>query len=87
MNLIHGKREYIKRECASLTKIMTCYLVIRLCNEWNLDIKKTEIKVSEIASDIRGTTANLETGDILSVEHMLYGLMLPSGNDAAFALS
>ena len=46
MNLIHGKREYIKRECASLTKIMTCYLVIRLCNEWNLDIKKTEIKVS-----------------------------------------
>ena len=40
-----------------------------------------------MASDIRGTSANLETGDILTVEQLLYGLMLPSGNDAAFALA
>ena len=43
--------------------------------------------MSAVASDIRGTTANLETGDVLTVEQMLYGLMLPSGNDAAFALA
>jgi len=49
--------------------------------------KKTEIVVSPIASDIRGTSANLETGDILTVDQLLYGLMLPSGNDAAFALA
>jgi D-alanyl-D-alanine carboxypeptidase len=67
-NIIYGKKELIKRECASLTKIMTCYLVIKLCNDWNFDMKKIEIKVSDIASDIRGTTANLETGDILSIE-------------------
>ena len=43
--------------------------------------------VSDVASDIRGTTANLQTGDILTVDQLLYGLMLPSGNDAAFALA
>jgi len=85
--LIHGKRENAKRECASLTKIMTCYLVIKLCKSWGLQIDKTEITVTSVASDIRGTTANLETGDILTVEQLLYGLMLPSGNDAAFALA
>ena len=31
MSFIHGKREYLKRECASLTKIMSCYVVISLC--------------------------------------------------------
>jgi len=45
------------------------------------------VTVTEVAADIRGTNANLEAGDILSVEQLLYGLMLPSGNDAAFALA
>ena len=31
MSYIHGKREYCKRECASLTKIMTCHVVLSLC--------------------------------------------------------
>ena len=43
--------------------------------------------VTEVAADIRGTNANLEAGDILTIEQLLYGLMLPSGNDAAFALA
>jgi D-alanyl-D-alanine carboxypeptidase len=87
MSFIHGKREYYKRECASLTKIMTCYVVLELSKQWKLNIKKTEICISPIASDIRGTCAHLETGDVLTIEQMLYGLMLPSGNDAAFALA
>jgi D-alanyl-D-alanine carboxypeptidase (penicillin-binding protein 5/6) len=52
-----------------------------------LNINKTKIFVSDVASDIRGTTANLKTGDLLSIEKLLYALMLPSGNDAAFALA
>lgn len=40
-----------------------------------------------MASDIRGTSACLKAGDILTIEQLLYGLMLPSGNDAAFALA
>lgn len=34
-----------------------------------------------------GTSAELVEGDLLSVQQLLYGLMLPSGNDAALALS
>lgn len=40
-----------------------------------------------MAADIRGTCANLQAGDVLTVDQLLYGLMLPSGNDAAFALA
>ena len=36
---------------------------------------------------IDGTSANLRNGDKLLVIDLLYGLLLPSGNDAAFALA
>ena len=36
---------------------------------------------------MEGTTANLRPGDELFVIDLLYGLMLPSGNDAAVALA
>ena len=75
-NILGGRREYQKREVASLTKIMTCYVVITLCKQWNLSLTKTKILVSDVASDIRGTTAGLCTGDLISLERLLYGLML-----------
>ena len=34
-----------------------------------------------------GTTAEIFMGDCFTVEQLLYGLMLPSGNDAAMALA
>jgi serine-type D-Ala-D-Ala carboxypeptidase (penicillin-binding protein 5/6) len=34
-----------------------------------------------------GTTAEILTGDIFTIEELFYGLMLPSGNDAAIALA
>lgn len=37
-------------------------------------------------SRITGTTANLIEGDSLSINELLFGMMLPSGNDAAVAL-
>jgi D-alanyl-D-alanine carboxypeptidase len=46
-----------------------------------------EVAISYGDTRIIGTTANLREGDILSVESLLYGMMLPSGNDAAFALA
>ena len=68
MAFMYGKREYLKREVASLTKIMTCYTVIQLSKEFQIGITTEKITVSAVASDIRGTSANLETGDILTVE-------------------
>ena len=68
MAFMYGKREYLKREVASLTKIMTCYTVIQLSKEFQIGITTEKVTVSAVASDIRGTSANLETGDILTVE-------------------
>ena len=44
------------------------------------------IKVSRQVSQIQGTSANLIEGDTLSINELMYGMMLPSGNDAAVAL-
>ena len=57
MRQIGGKREYQRREVASLTKIMTCHVVIELCKHWKLNPRIQEVTVSEVASDIRGTSA------------------------------
>ena len=65
---------------------MTAYLVLLLCEKWNIE-DKTLIKVSEDAAGIIGTSAELIAGDTLSIRQLLYGLMLPSGNDAAHCLA
>lgn len=53
---------------ASLTKMMTAFVCVKLCKSFKLDMKVTQIKICEVAADIRGTTANLRVGDFLSVE-------------------
>lgn len=66
---------------------MTCYVVLKLLEKFKIDENFTLIRVSENAANITGTSAELVEGDLLSVKDLLYGLMLPSGNDAAIALS
>ena len=36
---------------------------------------------------VGGTSARLEIGEIYTISELLYGLMLPSGNDAAISIS
>ena len=77
-----------KREVASITKMMTFLTVIRLMERFGMNqVNKIQIKVSKVGSKVIGTTANLQENDILSVEQLFYGMMLPSGNDAAFGLA
>ena len=76
-----------QREIASLTKIMTCYTVLKIIEKYNLNKHSTLVTVSKRASSEIGTTANLEGGHIFSVWDLLHALMLPSGNDAAIALA
>ena len=71
---------------ASLTKIMTCHLVLELAKK-NPEILDETITVSERAAAVIGTSANLIAGDRLKVQDSLYALMLPSGNDAAVAIA
>lgn len=68
---------------ASTTKIMTAYLALKY---GDLDAYVT---VSKNAVDVPSdsSTAHLLKGDVISLEDLLYGLMLPSGNDCAVAIA
>jgi serine-type D-Ala-D-Ala carboxypeptidase (penicillin-binding protein 5/6) len=81
------KKESMKREVASLTKMMTLYTVMKLLVRYKLSPRQVQIQISRNVSKISGTSAELREGDILTVEQLCYGMMLPSGNDAALALS
>ena len=62
------KKETMKREVASLTKMMTFYTVLRCLNKYQLHARNTFITISKTASRCTGTTANLKEGDVLTVE-------------------
>ena len=65
--LLFGKAERERRECASLTKMMTFYVVLRLMERFKVDEKKL-ITVSEDAAGVIGTSAELLAGDTLTVK-------------------
>jgi len=76
----------VRVSAASLTKIMSCLIVIEAAKaKWK--ILKSKVKVSARASLQGGTTANIKLGEVYTVLQLLYGMMLPSGNDAAVALA
>ena len=67
---------------ASTTKILTAATVLE-----NVSNLKEEIKIPVEATGIEGSSVYLKAGDIYTVEELLYGLMLRSGNDCAVALA
>lgn len=85
--LIYGHNDGEIREIASLTKIMTCIVAINLIKNAEKSTFDTKVKISQKASSMIGTSAELQPNDELTIKSLLYGLMLPSGNDAAWALA
>ncbi len=79
--VLYEKDAYTRRGMASTTKIMTAILAIE-----NLDMNDI-VTVSPFASETEGSSIWLSPGEHMSVEDLLYGLMLASGNDAAAALA
>ena len=72
-----GKQSLI----ASTTKIMTALVVCEQCNV--LD----RMRIPAEAVGIEGSSMYLRKGEVLTLQELLYGLMLRSGNDAAVALA
>ena len=66
---------------ASTTKIMTALIVCERCNV--LD----RMRIPKEAVGIEGSSMYLQEGEVLTLQELLYGLMLSSGNDAAVALA
>lgn len=81
--VIFGKNINKKLPMASTTKIMTALI---LCENCDLD---EEITVTDDMVRVEGSSMGLLPGDKVSFKGLLYGMMLPSGNDAAnaFAIS
>jgi D-alanyl-D-alanine carboxypeptidase (penicillin-binding protein 5/6) len=73
-------------EPASITKLMTAYLVDRAIADG--DIKLDElVTISEKAWRMKGSKMFIEVGKKVSVEDLLKGLIIQSGNDASVALA
>lgn len=85
--ILFGKCENDRREIASMTKIMTLFVVIQIIRKIKLNAEKTMLQVSKNAATVGGTSAKLKTGDVLSIWDLCHGLMLPSGNDAGICLA
>ena len=66
---------------------MTFYTVLALCDEYEINPKQTLVTISRAAEWVGGTTAYLREGDVMTLDQLFYGMMLPSGNDAAFTLA
>lgn len=67
---------------ASTTKIVTALTVLNYCE----DIKRV-VTIDKKSVGIEGTSIYLREGEKLTIEDLLHGLMLRSGNDSAVALA
>ena len=52
-----------------------------------VSVPRHPLFVNIMVSTVGGTSAQLQEGDILTALELFYGLMLPSGNDSAWALA
>ena len=79
--ILYSNNENEKKYMASTTKILTAITIIENCNLQDI------VTITNNCVGIEGSSIYLEVGEKLSVEHLLYGLMLRSGNDCAQTLA
>ena len=84
--ILYEKNSHEKFAPASVTKIMTMLLAMEAVD--NGKIKLTDkVTASENAKKMGGSTMLLENGEIRTVEELLKGIAIASGNDAAVAMA
>lgn len=79
--ILYGKNEKVKCAMASTTKIMTATVVLENANLSDV------VTISAKAGGTGGSRLGLKKGDKITLNDLLYGLMLRSGNDAAVAIA
>ena len=75
-----------KRAPASLTKLMTAYVVFQLIKDGRANLDD-DVKISEKAWKTGGSKSFIEVGKTIKLETLLKGMIIQSGNDAAVALA
>jgi D-alanyl-D-alanine carboxypeptidase (penicillin-binding protein 5/6) len=84
--LLWGHQADEPRKSASTTKIMCAYVILLLA-EKDPAVLDERVTFSRLADATPGSTADIKAGESLPVRDCLYGLLLPSGNDAGNALA
>jgi D-alanyl-D-alanine carboxypeptidase (penicillin-binding protein 5/6) len=87
---LYAFNEHEKMQPASLAKIMTFYLTLEALHQNRITLD-TQVNISEAAwrLSLDDTVSHmfLQVGQKVTVQDLLYGLMVSSGNDAAVALA
>lgn len=84
--VLYEKNADQKAYPASTTKIMTALVALDICRQIGADLK-TEVKIPKEAVGVEGSSLYLKEGQKKTLEELLYGVMLRSGNDGAQALA
>lgn len=71
---------------ASTTKIMTALVALDICKENGIGIDE-EVTIPKVAVGVEGSSLYLKENQKKTIEELLYGVMLRSGNDGAVALA
>jgi len=78
--------EHERVEPASLTKLMTAYLTFSALNAKSLQLAQT-VPVSQRAGRAQGSRMFIEPGKPVTVQELIHGMIVQSGNDACVALA
>ncbi|EHI59452.1 hypothetical protein HMPREF9473_02601 [ [Hungatella hathewayi WAL-18680] len=81
--VLYSKNSYERLYPASITKVMTALLAVKYGNLSDMVTVTEDAVITESGATLCG----IKPGDTLSMEQLLYGLMLPSGNDAGAAIA
>ena len=84
--VLYEKNSEEKFAPASVTKIMTMLLAIEAVDNGSITLSD-KIVCSENAKNMGGSTMLLDTGEVRTVEEILKGIAIASGNDAAVAMA
>lgn len=84
--VIYEKNSHDKLPPASITKIMTMLLTVEALDEGRLQLTD-KVRTSEYAASMGGSQIFLEPGEEMTVDEMLKGIAMASGNDASVAMA
>lgn len=85
-HVIAASNSDMRIEPASLTKIMTAYLAFKALKNGHLQLTQT-LPVSEKAWKVEGSKMFIEPNKPVTVDELLHGTIIQSGNDSSIALA
>lgn len=84
--VIYEMNSHEKLEPASITKIMTMLLIMEALNSEKISLEDKVIISKNASKMTTGTRLMLEEGEVRTMEELLYGIAVESGNDASIAV-